>query len=496
MKSRLAVLAASLCVCIMTLVSVATGQEPPAPAAVPQKGETSETVSEADRKPAEKVSVRPTVHDEEIERRLTDILEATTWFRAPLVAVDEGVVFITGFAKNEQYKRWASELAMNTEDVVAVVNRIQVDAPPIFDVTGIVEQLHLMGRSIVLGLPVLAFSLVLIPAAWIAARLARKFSSRFFEKSIGNELLREVASRTCGFIVFFVGVYLVLKVSGLSRLAVTVLGSTGVVGLAVGIAFREITENFLASIYLSINKPFHIGDFISVADRQGYVQGLTARTTILMTSEGNHLQIPNAIVFKNIIRNFTSNPQQRMDFTLPLAIGTRISDAQEVAMKVLREHPAVLEDPEPLVLVNDIDDVGIRLRFYFWYDSIEHSWPKVRSSVIRLTRSAFRENGIRFSCEKGDPVPEASKPEEPVVVSKPTPRKPVQPPKIEPEPAEPVVSTSEGSLASDADSIEEQSMKARLPEGGQNLLETDGSKARSTEAKPDRAEPAQEKEKA
>ncbi len=436
----------------------------------------AETARDAKPKPAEKVAVKPTVRDDEIERRLTDILEATTWFRAPLVAVDEGVVFMTGFTSSEAYKSWAADLAMNTQDVVAVVNRIQVDQPPIFDLSGIVEQLRDMGRSVVLGLPYLLLSIFMIPTAWLSARLARKLSSRLFEQSISSELLRDVASRSVGFLVFFIGVYLVLKVSGLSRLAVTVLGSTGVAGLAVGIAFREITENFLASIYLSINKPFRIGDYISVADRSGYVQGLTARTTILMTNEGNHLQIPNAIVFKNVIRNFTSNPLQRMDFTLALAFGTRISEAQEVAMRVLRDHPAVLEDPEPLVLVNDIDDIGIRLRSYFWVDCIEHSWPKVRSSVIRLTRSAFRDHGIRFAGEIE--ATDRERPAEPAEFSAPPARSSPVPVNV----PEPVVSPSEGSLSSDADSIEEQTLRARVPEEGQNLLEPDSAKAKARES--------------
>lgn len=465
-----------LCFIVIDVPSRTTAQEAPAPP--PETSKPGESALDTDRKPAEKVAVKPMVRDDEIERRLTDILEATTWFRAPMVAVDEGVVFMTGFTRNEAYKTWASDLAMNTQEVVAVVNRIQVDQPPILDLSGIVEQLRDIGRSVVLGLPFLLFSVVLIPVAWLAARLARKLSTRFFERSINSTLLRDVTSRSIGLLVFFVGVYLVLKVSGLTRLAVTVLGSTGVAGLAVGIAFREITENFLASIYLSINKPFLIGDYVSVAGRTGYVQGLTARTTILMTSEGNHLQIPNAIVFKNVIRNYTSNPHQRMDFTLPLAIGTRISDAQEVAMNILRDHPVVLKDPEPLVLVNDIDPVGIRLRVYFWFDSIEHSWPKVRSSVIRMIRSAFRDKGIRFAGEVASPEPgsPAKPPEQgrhfahPVSASA-------------REPAEPVVSPSEGSLASDADSIEEQTLRARVPEQGQNLLDPESDKPRPPESK-------------
>jgi len=80
----------------------------------------------------------------------------------------------------------------------------------------------------------------------------------------------------------------------MTQVALTLAGGTGLLGLALGIAFREITENFLASIYLSIQKPFEVGDLVEVTGLLGYVQRVTARTTILMTLDGNHVQIPNA----------------------------------------------------------------------------------------------------------------------------------------------------------------------------------------------------------
>ncbi len=70
--------------------------------------------------------------------------------------------------------------------------------------------------------------------------------------------------------VALLGLYLVLKVSGMTRLAMTVLGGTGLVGLVIGFAFRDIAENFLASILLSVQNPFRYGDLIEVAGYLGY----------------------------------------------------------------------------------------------------------------------------------------------------------------------------------------------------------------------------------
>ncbi|MEO8605059.1 MAG: mechanosensitive ion channel domain-containing protein, partial [bacterium] len=69
------------------------------------------------------------------------------------------------------------------------------------------------------------------------------------------------------------------------------VGGTGLIGLAVGIAFRDITENFLASIFLSMQRPFETGDLVEVTGVTGYVQQLNVRTTILMTLDGNLVQI-------------------------------------------------------------------------------------------------------------------------------------------------------------------------------------------------------------
>ena len=155
-------------------------------------------------------------------------------------------------------------------------------------------------------------------------------------------------------LVFLFGIYIVLRVSGLTQLALTVVGGTGLIGLAVGIAFRDITENFLASIFLSMQRPFETGDLVEVTGVTGYVQQLNVRTTILMTLDGNLVQIPNASVYKSNLRNFTTNSNRREDFVVGIGYDDSINEAQEIARKVLADHPAVLNDPEPSVLADSL----------------------------------------------------------------------------------------------------------------------------------------------
>jgi hypothetical protein len=163
-------------------------------------------------------------------------------------------------------------------------------------------------------------------------------------------------------------------VSGLTQLALTVLGGTGLVGLVVGIAFRDITENFLASIFLSIQRPFETADLIEVSGVTGYVRQLNMRTTVVMTLDGNIAQIPNATVYKSTLRNFTTNANRREDFVVGIGYDEPIDRAQEIARGVLEGHPAVLSDPGPLVLADGLGKSTVNLRVYFWINGREHSW--------------------------------------------------------------------------------------------------------------------------
>jgi small-conductance mechanosensitive channel len=342
----------------------------------------------------QKVDVNPVARDEEIRQRLEKVLQATGWFTNPGVKVEQGVVFLTGDAKSEEYKKWAGDLARNTQDVVAVANRMRVPPGSVWDFRPAAQSLLKLWRDFVRSLPFVAFALLILIVSFGVGILSTRATQALLRDRVTARLIRAVIARTVGVIVFLIGVYVVLRISGLTQLALTVLGGTGLIGLALGLAFRDISENFLASIFLSMQHPFETEDLVQIGDVTGYVQQLNMRTTILMTLDGNLVQIPNATVYKSNIRNFTANCNRREVFEIGIGYDDSISDAQEIARKVLADHPAVLQDPEPWVLADNLGKSTVNLRIYFWLNGREHSWLKVRSSVIRLVKRAFQEHGI------------------------------------------------------------------------------------------------------
>ncbi len=415
-----------------------------------------------------KVDVNPVARDEEIRQRLQRVLETTKWFTAPQVKVKEGVVFLNGQTKTAELKKWAGDLARNTQDVVAVVNQMDVTVPSMWDFSPAWSGLMALWRDFVHSLPFLGFALIILALSVGAALLATRGARSFLRPRIRAKLLRSVIAITIGVMVFLFGTYIVLRVSGLTQLALTVVGGTGLLGLAVGIAFRDITENFLASIFLSMQRPFQTGDLVEISGVTGYVQQLNVRTTILMTLEGNLVQIPNAAVYKNNLLNYSTNANRREDFVVGIGYDDSIDEAQEIALAVLTEHPAVLDDPAPSVLADSLGKATVNLRVYFWINGREHSWLKVRSSLIRLVKRAFQRHDISMPDEAREVVFPQGVP----VTTTEGKATQIQPSRkrLPEEEADAASTKAEAGLSSEADVIEEQARQAKTLQDEENLL--------------------------
>jgi small-conductance mechanosensitive channel len=423
-----------------------------------------------------KVDVNPVARDEEIRQRLQSVLNATDWFTAPEVRVEEGVVFLKGRVESDELKKWAGDLARNTQDVVAVVNRMKVPEPSIWDWGPARRELLGLWRDLWGSLPLLFLGLLIMGLSVVAGLLAARRTRSVLHHRVQARLLRNVMAGGIGVLVFLVGTYIVLRVSGLTQLALTVVGGTGLVGLAVGIAFRDITENFLASIFLSMQRPFETGDLVEVSGVTGYVQQLNVRTTILMALDGNLVQIPNASVYKSNLRNFTTNSNRRDQFDVGIGYDDRINEAQEIALEVLTDHPAVLNEPEPWVLVDTLGQATVNLRVYFWINGRQHSLAKVRSSVIRLVKRAFQAHGISMPDEarevvfpQGIPITMLDGKPPGTTDAPPAARHRAAGSSVDLD----VVSTkAEGGLQSEAGVLDEQARQAQPLREGENLLPT------------------------
>ncbi|MEM6561551.1 MAG: mechanosensitive ion channel family protein, partial [Planctomycetota bacterium] len=271
-------------------------------------------------------------------------------------------------------------------------------------------------------------------------------------------------------LVILGGLYLFLRITGLTAIALTVVSGTGIIGLVIGFAFRDIAENFLASILISVQTPFQIGDVVEVTGYTGVVQKVTMRGTVLVDFDGNHIQIANATIYKSTIKNFTANPKLRLTFVIGIGYDASVKLAQDAALKVLNHHSAVLDDPEPTVLADNLGSSTINMKIYFWIDGSKHNGLKVKSSMIRLVLRALENAGISMPDDAreiifpdGVPVRQVEEPTKPA---------PASTPATVIDTAEEATAGEDG-LTSDVDDIRKQAEESRDPEEGADILPSD-----------------------
>jgi small conductance mechanosensitive channel len=439
-------------------------QPPPAPTEEQEAQEAAKAAEAEEAPPPPKIDVKPEAEDPQIADRLERILNATDWYERIDVQVRDGVVFLDGVSQTKTQKEWATKLASSTQDVAAVVNRIEVARPSTWDFSPAWEQLSEMGRLTVQSLPAVAFSILVLILTWALVRGATRGTRSIAARRVQNPLLVELIVKLAATPVILLGLYFALRVSNLTGLAATVLGGTGLIGLVIGIAFRDIAENFLASILVSMQRPYRAGDLIAVADQQGFVQKVTTRGTLLITLEGNHVQIPNATIYKSVIRNFSANPSVRLDFVAAMRYDRNASEGQDVILQALQEHEAVLADPEPLVLVEELAWPVVKLHAYFWINSRKNSTLKVRSALVRLAQNALEAAGL-------SPVPAPSSTPAPPTIVPYGAAKAAAPVRPSAKPAGPDSTAAEGDLQSESKDIRKQAKASRDLEPESNLLE-------------------------
>jgi len=191
-----------------------------------------------------------------------------------------------------------------------------------------------------------------------------------------------------------VGLVVALSLLGATALMATILGGAGVVGLAIGFAVRDTMENYISSIMLSLRQPFRANDHIVINEFEGKVVRLTSRATVLMTLDGNQLRIPNAMVFKAVILNYTRNPQRRFQFELGIDSADDAIAAMKVGADTIQAMSFVLKDPAANAIIRSVGDSNTVLMFTGWIDQRETDFGRARSLAIRAVTSTLDEQGF------------------------------------------------------------------------------------------------------
>jgi small-conductance mechanosensitive channel len=311
-------------------------------------------------------------------------------------SVVDGIAMLHGEVIREDDLKLAETIASQTPGVKGVENRIKLSTHLRDRFSVALEAVGDKLVRLVAATPLLVIAIgIIFFAVWIGRVLSRR-TTWLGRLHSPNPYLEGLVQRIVQWLAVVAGILVALDLLGASSLVGAVLGSAGVVGLVLGFAFKEIAENYVAGILLSLRRPFAPGDHVLI-DRvhEGKVVALTSRATLLMTLDGNQTALPNALVFRSVVLNYTENPKRRFDFIVPLDPGASLGDAQRVGLDAIARIDGVLEDPAPYALVTEFLPDRLNTQFFGWVDQQKNSVTRVRSAAMRAVKAAIDDNGIR-----------------------------------------------------------------------------------------------------
>lgn len=361
------------------------------------------------------VDVERVSRDGDIEQRIEAILHSANWYEDVAVRSSNGVVEISGVAQSDARREWAEQVAARTEDVVAVINSIEVEAGVNLAESWqlVAKSLENLSRSFWLRTPFLMIGSIVLLLTWGVARLTQYVASRVFKRWRLRSSLQDLLELFSSLTVWIVGCLIAAVVVFPGMTPSKALTFLGIGSVAIGFAFKDIFENLFAGVLILWRYPLDRGDLVQIGDTVGTVESITVRNTLLRRLEGELAVVPNGVIFKNEVNVLTNRSIRRAEVRCGVAYGEDVSKSKEVIERAVARCETVDNTQPVKVMATQFGASSIDFDIVWWCSASPMDRRESRNEVITVIKSALDDAGIeipfpyRTLTFKG-PVPVAS----------------------------------------------------------------------------------------
>ncbi len=224
--------------------------------------------------------------------------------------------------------------------------------------------------------------LLFMAAGWALANfIKRRVRLRLIAKS-PNHVTATFISQLISFTLKSAVVVAALYLLGLEGFTNRILAGAGLLTFVIGFALKDIGENFLAGIILAFKSPFRMDDMIEVEGIVGFVKDISIRETMLKTPDGKDVFMPNAIMLKNPLFNYTLDGFLRYEFVIGIAYENNPTEAIKLIMETVKKMPDILNgEKSPVIMIDEFATNTINLKVRFWVDTFKTTRQSVHMSI-------------------------------------------------------------------------------------------------------------------
>jgi small-conductance mechanosensitive channel len=246
------------------------------------------------------------------------------------------------------------------------------------------------------ALPTILVAVAVLGVTWWLARMAPRVAGVLIDRLTEDKSLQRLGGITSRVLVWAVGTVIAATVVFPGLGVGDLVGVLGLTSVAIGFAFKDIFQNFLAGIIILAQRPFHIGDQIKVQDMEGTVRDIQIRFTAIETYDGERIILPNSDLYTNAVLVRTANATRRSRFHTGIAYDEDINKAREVILNALKDCDAVASEPAPRALVVGHGDNSINFEVLYWTRSHIGQVRSAGDQVGTRIKYALDEAGIEI----------------------------------------------------------------------------------------------------
>ncbi len=263
------------------------------------------------------------------------------------------------------------------------------------DISALWDKMQKMVNGFIALLPNILLGLIVFAVFFFIGRAIKRVVKRLTRNRREARSLGMVLGRLAQGATVLVGLFIALSIVIPSLKASDLVQLLGISGVAIGFAFRDILQNFLAGILILLTEPFQIDDQIVFKGFEGTVENIQTRATTIRTYDGRRIVIPNSELFTNSVTVNTAFENRRLEYDIGVGYADDLDRAKQLMLEAMHSVDIVLEDPAPDALVMELAESTVNIRARWWIspprraDSLDS-----RDQVISAIKRKLVENGI------------------------------------------------------------------------------------------------------
>ena len=254
-------------------------------------------------------------------------------------------------------------------------------------------------RGAVLALPSLVIATIVLMITWLIARFAVNIANRITRHTSLRADLKQLIVTLVRIAIWIVGVVLALTIAIPSFTPGGAIAGLGIGAVAIGFAFQDILENFLAGVLLMLRNKMNVGDTIEAENITGRVEKTTLRETHIRQPSNELTVVPNSMLFKKPVKILTDEPLRRDEVILRVGLDADLERAQAVILKTAQDIDAVNKEKPAAVFVRGFAPHSVEIQVLWWTDSLRHDMRDTKSRVIIAVKKGLEAAGMEIPAQ-------------------------------------------------------------------------------------------------